>query len=622
MGSGADQMVEAVFDVRTGYHVVTKAAGHFDGHPAGEGDPGVFTIIRGPSSALARENFWRIGADGRWEPTVKLDIQEHLSARAGAPEVEDVRLPNIYHGLTLAVIPGSAEDWEAGSRRFDTGRNALLTVGTGKTYATISAAITAASSGDHIACYETASNTYSENVAYGAKQLTIVGTVASQGLKIAASSGDVVDMGTSDCSWIENFEIDGTGGAARCVDCSTAYNNGASRCVAHGGSTDGFYGRSNVLFINCLAYDCNKGFSLQTTTGCCIQCTAVDNTTGGLTGTGANYLKAILCLASDNGTDFVNASVEHCMLNCSADATAPGAGSSTSTFTNADYTNYAADDFTLGTTTTAAKFEGFPRSPLDGARDVRKSDGVNVYAGWDDPDPVVPATPEAPAITGVSVSGLTVTAAVDGDAGVTNFVQLRRASTGAVEDEESRNDDGDIALDAPQASTAYALVPYSELGGYKSKPGAPWPLYLSGGVSAGEIAAAIVSRLSAASGVTSRLASSDAIHRRRPPRAASYPCITYELGLTPEADAVELGKVSGELVLELWGFDRDVLDELLEAVDDALSGERISTDHWELKHLRRLGAEPAGSEFTLPATGTALERISTRWDLRAYRKED
>ena len=233
---------------------------------------------------------------------------------------------------------------------------------------------------------------------------------------------------------------------------------------------------------------------------------------------------------------------------------------------------------------------------------------------------VVPSVPDAPGITAASVSGTTVTATVDGDDGVTNYVQLRRASTGSIEDEQSRSGDGDVDLDAPETGSAYALVPYSQSGDYRSKPGAPWPVYVSGGVTAGEIVSAVVSRLASASEVTVRLASADAIYRRRPPRAAGFPCITYELAMTPDVDATELGKLAGELMLDLWGFDRDLLDELVEAVDDALALERISTDHWEIKRLARTAAEPAGSELTFPSTGRALERIATRWELRAYRK--
>jgi hypothetical protein len=231
-----------------------------------------------------------------------------------------------------------------------------------------------------------------------------------------------------------------------------------------------------------------------------------------------------------------------------------------------------------------------------------------------------PEAPEAPEITSVESEGAEITATVDGDPGATNAVQLRRRSSGVLADEESRLGDGAVVLAAPAADAAYVLVPYSSVEGLRSKPGAPRLLYLgAGGSTANELAEALVERLESSGEVTSRLASSDAVYRRRPPLEAAFPCITYELAAAPDADA-PVGKLSATVSIDLWGFERDALDELLEAVDSALSGERLSSTSWEVKHLRRLSAEPAQAEPVDAVTGRTLERVTTRWSMRAYRK--
>jgi len=266
-----------------------------------------------------------------------------------------------------------------------------------RTHATIGDATTTSSSGDCIAVYAGgAANVYAENVDFGGKNLQLIGLIANQGIEITAGAGTVVDGTGTESGLIQNFEIDGQGGATYGV---WGPEHGMVRdCVAHD-CTNGIYIGycTNIIAFNCIAYDCTTGITSPTIVyqGMVVHCTAVDCTTG-ITGVGAGDLGCFFCLACDNTTDFANADATYCGWNVSSDATAPGTPNSQSTFTNADFTDYAGNDFSLGTTTTAAKFEGYGMTPLDFQRNARKNstDGSTnyVYAGASDPDPAGTAT--------------------------------------------------------------------------------------------------------------------------------------------------------------------------------------------------------------------------------------
>jgi len=435
----ADPLVDAVFDVRTGYHVITKPAGHFDNHPEGEGNPAIFSIIRCRRSQLpqcwgersteeviehVRDDMWiihdpranaaddflvrraeRPTPEGLTEhvPLKKLDVGAHIANRSKAG---GAKLVNVYGPDALRLVGGgSREDALREIARFDTRENAVLTVGTAKTHATIGGAVAASASGDIIECYTTAADTYAESVDVVGKQLEIVGLVANQGLTISsgAASGVLLD----NASMILNFEVVGTGAAGINTQSARCW---AIRCKVHG-YTDGVIIANMGHAVNCIAYDCTDGFEAGNSANQAgTHCTAVDNTNGFR---GASLDGAwVLCLACDNGTDFASPNAGDSMLNCSSDATAPGGGSSVSTFTNADFTDYAFDDFTLGTTTTAAKLDGYPATADDIGSNTRKNSaaGANeVYAGASDPDP-----PSYPGIIDPIIDGDATKAYVNG----------------------------------------------------------------------------------------------------------------------------------------------------------------------------------------------------------------
>jgi hypothetical protein len=271
----------------------------------------------------------------------------------------------------------------------DTRQNAILTVGTGTTYSTISAAMTAASSGDTIAAYSNATNTYTENVAVQ-KVLQIIGMAPGRGITITAASGIVVQFSgslNSYGSFFENFRVLATGTATMAVDAwYAAYALTIRDIEAAGGTTAAFRGYANTRFINCLVRDAAVGFWTDQS-AVFLNCVAVDNTTYGFQGGSSG--NCVLCIGAGNGTaDFYQAVIYSC-LNTSADATAPGAGSVTG-FLTSDFVDYAGNNFRLKASvkdTTKARFAGYPRYPRDGFGGERQTAGI-VYAGWSDPDPV------------------------------------------------------------------------------------------------------------------------------------------------------------------------------------------------------------------------------------------
>ncbi len=615
----ADPLVDAVFDARTGYHVITKPAGRFENHPQGEGDGAVFSIVRCKRSELPETWRWQVEEDPEdrspvWtkEPVFKLDLAAHKAARRADATS---KLGNVYAVDALRAAPASLEDYFAETRRFDAFEMAIITVGAAGDYATISGAITAASSGDTITELDGA--TYDEAVTFSTKVLALIG---SDGAKIRNSTGIPLTLNNpgNRGSLVRNWTLEVTSTGNYC--CYSSVATVLDRLKGIGSDTYCFYIRSGTIIRNSWAHNGTVGFYLYGTTEIVSHCAAAGMSGAGFHGRNADYGVLDLCLSGDNtGADYSNiAAVGY--GNVSEDGTAPGPGAVTG-FDPDDWTDKTTGDLTIRAgvkDSTAAKLVGYPVATLDVDDGTRKTAGV-VYAGPSDPDPDTGAAPVAPVITAVSVSGAMVTATVDGDDGVTNWVRLIRRSTGAVADEESRSGDGDVSLTAPATSAAYDLVAYSQSGGFYSKPGAPWPVYVSAGAVQTEICEALVARLAAASGVTDRIASADAIYRRRPARAAGHPCITYEFAPVPDPEAPS-DKIRGELAIELWGFERDVLDELLEAVTDALVGERLDTTNWTVKRLARVSVEPAGSETADEATGRTLERLATVWRFAAYRK--
>jgi len=396
----AEPLVDAVFDRRTGYHVVTYPAGFFDGHPRGEGNGDIFEIRRGPASALDRLNFWRDTEDGP-EPVCKLSPVA-LERRKLAPGP----LLNVYeHDSAVLTTDGASKaDWLAKVRQFDTRHNAMVTVGTGKDQASISGAITVSSSGDHIRVYAGGvANTYTENVADGGKQLDIVvDNGVWQQITLTTSSGDPVNL-TGNASSIQGFIVDGSHAANNGVILS-GYASYAYGCEVHSvtaGLARGItLGTTYAKAVNCLARGCTTNYiAASSEVDGFFHCHA-DGGSYGFRGAASNWGAAVCCTAVNTATaDFSQLLAARCKKNASEDATAAsfGAGSATGLMAS-DYTNYRLKASVAATT--KALLYGEPELCwVDIDNNTRKREGT-VYAGPSDPDPASSKNVVTPTFTG------------------------------------------------------------------------------------------------------------------------------------------------------------------------------------------------------------------------------
>ena len=397
-----------LFDVRTKYFVLDEEPGHFDNHPYGEGDPKIYAIARADEEDIpAQWSPWT--PDGTRSRVSKLDPARFNDFFKPENRIASGLLSNVYAvkpTVKPAFVAGSDEDFETERQKYDTKQNTVRTTGTGYTFATIQANINAGASGDVAAIYGNGgtplvTGSYNENITDNALDgIQLIGMLESAdgimpAIRIHANAGDVVAIGGNDAWHIENFEIDGESGAAEGIQCG-AYTSSVYRCVVHDCTGTGITvvnRRCNVM--NCIVYDCGTGFNTGSSLfGRTEHCTAVDNTGNGFEGSGAGDGKFRACLASNNGTDYANASASECAWNVSSDLTAPGAGSRTN-FNNANFANYAGDDFRLAAAgENGANIDGWPLSREDYLGNLRERDTLIFYAGAHDPfTPAVGATP-------------------------------------------------------------------------------------------------------------------------------------------------------------------------------------------------------------------------------------
>lgn len=445
---------DGTVDARSGRYILHKPAGWFDAHPKGEGDNKIFAIVRCEEAQIKQYVFeetkevevdkyffnWLDPISGKpvtvaeeavryqggtpvydepridgWRTKVipvgvtavsqkvpelrtsvkkKLDVVE-FEKRKDKARIKLTPLKNIYDVTTLCVTDTTNEEQQSVTKAYDTKLNAVLTVGTGKTYATISAAITAASSGDIIQVYATTANTYSETISYASKNLQIV-NCSAQVLTLTAASGNVVTL-SGVGSLLFGFHIAVNNGW--CLTASGySYSARIENCVGYrlSGTTSGFNLPGMYVIVNSIAYGhSDKGFVSNGATwwgqGNCFHCGAFKNSTYGFY-SNVGSIFPFLCVAAGNVTqDFCTGlpgGNTDDILCASADASADGAGSVTG-FLTTDFVDYANNDFRLKASvkdTTKARFDGYPFYPLDGYNQVRKRGGV-VYAGWHDPDP-------------------------------------------------------------------------------------------------------------------------------------------------------------------------------------------------------------------------------------------
>jgi len=247
----------------------------------------------------------------------------------------------------------------------------IHTVGTGMSYATISAAIAAAGtvSGDAIEVYAGGvGNVYAEYVDMqtSGKNLQLLGMVPNRGITIQrnAGGGYVVRAETRQC-FVSNFVIQGLG--ANMAGVYTVYSGTLFNCELVGpGTGTGVVGGAYGRIINCIARGWDGGFQCNVgSPGQFWHCTSCHNVSYGFNGNGVGSNTAYGCLAAGNGVnDYRNTNTQWCV---SGDASAAGIGCVTG-FNTADFVDYAGNDFRISQAarlTTLARLPGYPLVPTD-----------------------------------------------------------------------------------------------------------------------------------------------------------------------------------------------------------------------------------------------------------------
>ncbi len=324
---------------------------------------------------------------------------------------------------SLGVAPPAVavEDVLAKREAIDTKQNAILTVGTGKTYSTISAGIAASSEGDCIECYSTTSNTYTEAVSI-TTNVTLRGMVGTRGITITYNSGSTVNVTTvSTGICISNFKIVTTSNSGIAANCGGAllYTRPVYRCChmyngsGSAGTTIGLNSLSTGVGVpiaeNCLIEGFAVGaYGSATRHVCTIHCTIVKCTTGmdAYTATNAH---AIATIAAGCTTAFNNLRTTTTLFAVSDDKTASGISPATG-FVTTDFEDYAGGDYRIKASvaaTTKARFLGYPWIRGDGFEAVRCRCGT-FTAGYHEPVPgLVPDAEDvlAPASGGPAAYG-------------------------------------------------------------------------------------------------------------------------------------------------------------------------------------------------------------------------
>lgn len=435
------EMGELCVDDRTGFPVIWNPLGPdgvsiFEGHdrciepvpgkkgefrvnpnrPGGEADGAVRTRIR--MTKAEAEAFWRdeVDVDENGHPAI-LDVADEAATMVRCPRkrfapdgIRSVKRSGAFHvrgnvydqamvALPQMVFAATRAEHTAAYAALNTRLNAVLTVGAGKTHATINNAHTAASDGDQILCYATAGNTYAERCNF-TKAVYVAGMVVDQGLKIQASAWHRI---SNTLGVFENFFFECTV-ASSMVCITTTAGMLWKNCIATGG-LDGFkiQATTTMACLNCLAYgNAAAGFySYYADQNQLIHCTACKNGTYGFWGRVADYGQARNLLAAGNSSgDYLNMLATKCMHLVSADGSATGIAAETG-FLTTDFEDYANDDFRIRAAvkdTTKARFLGLPILVEDYLAETRKREGV-FYVGAHDPDPIIADYPDVGNVT-------------------------------------------------------------------------------------------------------------------------------------------------------------------------------------------------------------------------------
>lgn len=243
----------------------------------------------------------------------------------------------------------------------------VWTVGTGMTYATISAAIAAAGTvnGDFINVYATAGNVYAEQVVFAPKYLCVVGMVPNQGLTITSANATTVTVNSY--SYLSNFSIISTRAGGSNIVSLGSYATALALLISGSGAglglNNGLACIGGARAFNCIAYNVGIGMygNLSGALGEVIHCGAFKCTTYGYGTNAAASFLTINCIGAGCGTadfrnDVNNVFDEDCV---SADLSADGPGGVTG-FATADFVNWAGNDFRISQT---ARLSSLARVP-------------------------------------------------------------------------------------------------------------------------------------------------------------------------------------------------------------------------------------------------------------------
>jgi len=210
-------------------------------------------------------------------------------------------------------------------------------------------------------------------------------------------AGAAVITIASNHGWIiENLEVDAEDGAARCIYFSASNQSRALRCICHNSTVYNIHFlNSRASAINCASYAAGQhGYYSTNDDGLCVQCTAQGNTLGGFQGGAASQISVQGCLASGNGTDFVNARATYSSRNVSGDGTAPGTnvriGFNPANLINIWQLAFGGEN--------GANIAGWPLSREDILENLRSRETLEFYAGCHDPDPFDPCPSVTPPI--------------------------------------------------------------------------------------------------------------------------------------------------------------------------------------------------------------------------------
>ncbi len=402
-------LVALVVDSWTGYPILAKEANFFDEHPNGEGHDRFRIVLLERLDLEMHEWFeWVPHPEGHGRTTRQPIVKFNTNVlRASGFEVASNLNNKVSRAaLQKVILTDYLADYQIEHDKYDTRRNAVLTVGTAGTHASWSVAFIASSGGDHIKVGSTAAGFYLESPLFP-HSLNVSGDIADQGVIVQNSTGSGIQLATGG-STITNIHSRGVGGVPTFGFIATGPGNIVHACKASA-VLQGYRSDAGPAFYNDLAFDCDSGVWTSSSTPTFWFMTCVDNTTAGFKLAGSTA--TIGCLGIANGTDYtLGCGGANSANNASSDGTQPGTGG-VGTATTSWFTNYAADDFSLDIAN-AGTFFGAPAAEADITLSaLRKRAGVSFFGAYD-PD-LDPGTMPTTKVSSVSVLPLSTSGEID-----------------------------------------------------------------------------------------------------------------------------------------------------------------------------------------------------------------